>query len=238
MEEVVSSNLTRSTKTLQRLTETPPSQTQSSGRRGAHFRSDRPTTPSGGPMNRPLPRGGRRRGSLDPGRASGFARAVSRVGGLVVRVEDTAIPIRDGHYIAPRLGHVRSRGDGLGRDIGVAHLVHPFKLQFPPTAKASHHRDRHLLRRRRGRAAGRCSATGERPLTGFPPGMLGLVLLFPLGVLLMTAPLGFLQRLPQAVNLRTGPLQFRLLLCYTFHTPDLTGCVTFTGKSVGSSDSD
>src|ERR1039458_9901406 len=64
----------------------------------------------------------------------------------------------------------------------------------------------------KGSPAGRCCATGERPLTGFPPGTLGLVLLFPFGVLLMTALLGFLQLLPQAINLRIGPLQFGLLL--------------------------
>src|ERR1022692_3627183 len=71
----------------------------------------------------------------------------------------TGLTAKHLHRVAPNL---RLR---LGGDIGVADLVHPLKPQLPSAARAAHHRDRHLLRRRRGRAAGRCCATGERPLT-------------------------------------------------------------------------
>src|ERR1039457_767194 len=81
----------------------------------------------------------------------------------------------------------------LGWDVGIAHLVHPFKLQFPSAARASHHRDWHRLRRRSGGVAARRRTTAESSLPGFPPGALRLILLLPFGVLMRTGPLGFIR---------------------------------------------
>src|SRR5437773_4847560 len=82
----------------------------------------------------------------------------------------TALTAKHLHGVAANL---RLR---LGWDIGVAHLVHPFKLQFSSAARASHHRDWHRLRRRRAGIAARRGAMAESSLPGFPPGTLELTL--------------------------------------------------------------